>query len=477
VSVNSIMGALGAGSGIDIKGLAESLTDVERKPRTEAIEGRITKSESRISGYSAVMFGLKQLKDAFSSLSDRSDFNGATIRNSQPTVVQATADAKASLGQHSVQVNELAQGTIRRSDEFDANTVFNGGAPFSFTIQKTVGAGPNPPSPVTISVSSGSLSSVVSAINSKVDQTGVEARLVNTGESGTPLTIVLTGESGRANDFEVIVPNEVAGLGFGTELQAASDATAVIDGITITRPTNVIDDVIPGVKLELLARSSPQPGSAATLSVARDTAPVKEKITALVEAYNNLQDFLDTLGDPDSDDEEFGGVLANDSLLRFVRDQARSMVTATSSTPSGNISALRDMGVTLDREGRLQVDATKLDVTLLARFEDVAKAFTADAENLTLVGDQPRGIGGDALKRLDTLMGRDGPIVARSNSAQSQLSKAQEDLAELEERMDGIYERYLEQFAAMDSLVSQLNQLRESLSGQFENLSAMYNNN
>jgi flagellar hook-associated protein 2 len=153
------------------------------------------------------------------------------------------------------------------------------------------------------------------------------------------------------------------------------------------------------------------------------------------------------------------------------------MVTATSSTPSGNISALRDMGVTLDREGRLQVDATKLDVTLLARFEDVAKAFTADAENLTLVGDQPRGIGGDALKRLDTLMGRDGPIVARSNSAQSQLSKAQEDLAELEERMDGIYERYLEQFAAMDSLVSQLNQLRESLSGQFENLSAMYNNN
>jgi flagellar capping protein FliD len=43
--------------------------------------------------------------------------------------------------------------------------------------------------------------------------------------------------------------------------------------------------------------------------------------------------------------------------------------------------------------------------------------------------------------------------------------------------MDGIYERYLEQFAAMDSLVSQLNQLRESLSGQFENLSAMYNNN
>jgi flagellar hook-associated protein 2 len=77
---------------------------------------------------------------------------------------------------------------------------------------------------------------------------------------------------------------------------------------------------------------------------------------------------------------------------------------------------------------------------------------------------------------LDDLMGANGPVMARSKSAESQLSAAQEDLSDLQLRMDAVYERYLEQFAVMDGLVSQLNSLRESLTGQFENLSAMYNN-
>jgi flagellar hook-associated protein 2 len=463
------MSALGAGSGIDIKDLAQSLTDVERKPREEAIQGRIDKTEGRISGYSAVMFGLKQLKDAFASLNDRSDFTGASIRNSQPLAVGASADARAELGQHDIQVTQLAREQITRSASFASDTTtLNGGDPFSLEI--TSGG-----ATVSVDVTRRSPQGVVDAINSKSDQTGVEARLVNTGDPVNPVTIVLRGESGSDNAFSVAQPvgqTPVPGLDFSNTIQSAQNATAVIDGIAVTRSTNVVDDVIPGVTLELLATTT----SAATLSIARDTAPVKEKINALVESYNSLQDFLDTLGDPDSDDEEFGGVLANDSMLRYVRDQARSMITATSSTPGGTVTAFRDIGVTLDREGRLQVDDTKLDVALLGRFEDIATMFSADTDNQTLLGDEARGLAGDALKRLDDLMGANGPVMARSKSAESQLSAAQEDLSDLQLRMDAVYERYLEQFAVMDGLVSQLNSLRESLTGQFENLSAMYNN-
>lgn len=463
------MSALGAGSGIDIKDLAQSLTDVERKPREEAIQTRIDKTEGRVSGYSAVMFGLRQLKDAFSTLNDRADFTGATIRNSQPLAVQASPDARASLGQHEVQVTQLAREQITRTGSFAAaNTTLNSGTPFSLEITSRG-------STIAVDVTRRSPEGVVDAINSKSDQTGVEARLVNTGDPANPVTIVLRGESGADNSFSVAQPageSAVPGLDFSDTIQSARNATAVIDGITISRSTNVVEDVIPGIKLELLATTT----SAATLSVARDTGPVKEKVKALVEAYNGLQDFLDTLGDAKSEDEEYGGVLANDSMLRYVRDQARSMITATSSTPSGSITGLRDMGVTLDREGRLQVDETKLDVTLLGRFEDVAKALSADTDNQSMMGDAARGIAGDALKRLDDLMSVNGPIVARSNSAQDQLAKAEDALSELQERMDAVYQRYLDQFAVMDSLVSQMNSLRDSLKGQFENLSAMYSN-
>lgn len=468
MATDGIMSALGAGSGIDIKGLARNLTDVEQKPREEAIQARIDKTEKRISGYGAVMFGLKQLKDAFAALNDRSEFTGATAKNSTPLAFEATASAKASLGQHSVEVTGLASGRVVRSGNFTAaNTTLNGGAAFS--LQITRGG-----KTTTVDVTRKSPEGVVEAINSKTQATGVEARLVNTGNPVNPVTIVLTGESGLANNFTIAQPagQAVAGLDFATQIKPAADATAIIDGVTVQRPTNTIDDVIPGVKLELLGQSA----SAGTVTISRDTAPVRQKLDALVKAYNDLQDFLDTMADPKSKDEEYGGILANDSLVRYVRDQARSMMTATSSTPGTTVSAMRDIGITLNREGRLQIDSAKLDVALIGRFDEIAKAFTADADSLTLLGELPRGLAGDAVKRLDDLMGPNGPIMARNTAASQQRDRAEQDMAKLKEQMDAVYERYLKQFIAMDSLVSEMNSLRESLKGQFENLAAAYKN-
>ena len=465
-----ISSALGVGSGIDIKALAENLTKVEREPREQAIQTRIDKTEKRISGYGAVMFGLKQLKDAFSALNDKTDFTGATVRNSAPLAFDAVASAGASVAQHSVEVISLAQSQISRSGNFAAaDSTLNNGASFSLTIT-SAGKATN------VSVTERTPAGIVDAINSKQGLTGVEARLVNTGDPANPYTIVLTGQSGLANSFTVAQPAgeaPVAGLSFATRLQTAEDSQAVIDGITIFRDTNTLDDVIPGIKFELLSRTT-TPG---TVSVTRDTAPVKAKIEALAKAYNDLQDFLDTLGDPDSTDEEYGGVLQNDSTIRYVREQARSMITASSTTPGTTVAALRDIGITLDRSGRLQTDAAKLDVSMLARFDDIAEAFGANAVySSTSSSTTPRGLAGDALRRLDAMMANDGPILSRNEQATRQLQDAEEDMADLKVRMDGVYERYLKQLSVMDGVVSQMNALRESLKGQFENLAAAYNN-
>jgi len=95
MSTVDVTAALGAGSGIDIKQLAQNLADVERKPREDAIQARIDKSQGRISGYGAIMFGLKSFKEAFAALNDRSDFGGATVRNSAPGAFDVTASAGA----------------------------------------------------------------------------------------------------------------------------------------------------------------------------------------------------------------------------------------------------------------------------------------------------------------------------------------------------------------------------------------------
>ena len=52
---NNLITALGAGSGVDIKALAQGLTDAEKVPKQNAIQSKIDKSEAKISGYSAMM--------------------------------------------------------------------------------------------------------------------------------------------------------------------------------------------------------------------------------------------------------------------------------------------------------------------------------------------------------------------------------------------------------------------------------------
>ena len=96
----NIVNLLGAGSGMDVKALAQSLVDAEKQPRADAINKKIDKANARISGYSALRYGLDQLKTAFSALNNKSDFNAVTLSNNKTSYFTATADSNATAGNH-----------------------------------------------------------------------------------------------------------------------------------------------------------------------------------------------------------------------------------------------------------------------------------------------------------------------------------------------------------------------------------------
>ena len=74
----NFINALGAGSGVDVKALAESLVEAEREPRKERIDAKIKQTEARISGYGALKFALAELQTAFKTLNDAKDFSVIT---------------------------------------------------------------------------------------------------------------------------------------------------------------------------------------------------------------------------------------------------------------------------------------------------------------------------------------------------------------------------------------------------------------
>ena len=466
MATSSIVNTLGAGSGIDVKALAQSLVDAEKTPKKERIDGKIAKSEAKITGYSAVKYALSTLKTAFGKLNDASDFSSIKPSNTQPSAFGVTASTTAEAGSYSIEVLTTALAQRTASSTFaDRATALNGGTAFQLNL--SIGG----VSKGAIDVTNATPAGMVSAINGA--KLGVTAQLINTGSG---YNVVVTGDTGAAQNFSLTSDDgtgqAITAVAFDTPLQTATDASFKINGLAVTRSSNTVNDVIDGVTLDLYTATT----GAARLDLNRDTAGIKDNVKGLVTAYNEFEDTLKILGDRASEVEEFGGVLAGESLLQSVRSQVRAMITNNSTTPGTTIQAARDVGLSIDRFGKLTLDETKLDTALQDNFGEVSTMFSAGTNNKSIYSPAPAGLAGDAINSIEKMLLSTGLIDTQSKSATTQIAKYKEELTLLDERMEKLMTRYMSQFSVMESIVGNSNSLRSSLKGTFESMMKSYGN-
>jgi flagellar hook-associated protein 2 len=188
----------------------------------------------------------------------------------------------------------------------------------------------------------------------------------------------------------------------------------------------------------------------------------------MITAYNDLKGIMDALVDSDSEIEN-GGALVNDySGVRFVEQQIRDAIFDDAETASGSISSLRDLGVSTDKNGKLVLDDEVFDDALTNDYDDVKMMLTAGTDNQSEFTATSKGLAQSVILKVDELVGNDGIIADRKENAESAVEDYQEDMIKLEERMELLYERYLAQFTAMESLVREMNNTRDYLEDQFE---------
>jgi flagellar hook-associated protein 2 len=470
-STTNIVSSLNAGSGVDIKALAQSLVDAEKAPQADLIQKRIDKSNAKISGYGAVSFALDTLKSAFDGLRDVSDYASVSAGNSQPSAFGVTPSATASTGTYDIEVDHVA--TAQRSvigaaslngeaiGFASSSDVLNGGA--SFTLNLSVNGGADQVITVTTATPAG----MVSAINSA--DLGIEAQLINTGADG--YKIVVTGETGAEQAFTLAPPATIAGAAFDADdLQAAGDAQFSVNGLSLTRSSNSVSDAIDGVTLDLYTATT----GTARVDLSRDAGSIKTNVQTLVTAYNDFADTLDVLGNRDSEVELYGGALAGDSFLVSLRSQIRAMITDTSDSAGDNITAFRDIGISFDRYGNMTFDEGTFDDAIANHYDEVVTMMTADTEAQSVYSTAPAGVAGAAYKSIDEMLRSTGTIASRSRSAESEVSRYEERMSDLEDRMGRLLERYLKQFSVMDSIVGTLNSTRTGLTSTFEGMMATY---
>jgi flagellar hook-associated protein 2 len=158
------------------------------------------------------------------------------------------------------------------------------------------------------------------------------------------------------------------------QIQAGTNANITVDGVTVTPTSNSVDDVIPGLTLNLKKAAL---DTTVTLSTGRDYEGLKKKISDFVTAYNDTMDAINAQTKYNTDTKQPGGVLFGDSSLRTIKSNLTNIVLGRVSGVDQNFSTLGLVGIDIGSDGKLTVDDDKLQNNLETHFSDVEKLFAA----------------------------------------------------------------------------------------------------
>ena len=251
--------------------------------------------------------------------------------------------------------------------------------------------------------------------------------------------------------------------------QQARDAEFTLNGITMRRSSNAVSDAIPGVTLNLLGATVQN--SPALVNVNRDTNAVRDKVKALVEAFNTTIADLKILSGPKNTEDPtdiYSGALQNESTVQVIRTQLRRLVLDNSTSPGSSIKALRDIGVSIDKNGVLTFDEAGFDTAATNSFDEIVTMLTANKESKSQFTTLTQGLAGDAVKRLTDLTKPTGYIQNQSSSAQKNVDRYKEQLEQIEARLKRLQEQYTKTFANLDTLVGSISSQRTSLKSTFD---------
>jgi flagellar hook-associated protein 2 len=141
------------------------------------------------------------------------------------------------------------------------------------------------------------------------------------------------------------------------------------------------------------------------------------------------------------------------------------------------MSAMRDLGVSVNRYGAITFTETTYDAAVLANYDDIVTMLTADTSSANLYASGDKGLAQDIVTALKDLTDATGIVTVREATAKTDKTEYEEELVDLEKRMDRIYNRYLTQFGAMEGLMATLDSTKNYLTSQFESLAKAYDNN
>ncbi len=462
------IGVSGLMSGLDTDSIISKLMELERRPIL-LLQSREADFQSKISALGTLKGALSEFQSAVSSLKDPDAFESYSATSSNTDVLTVSADSDSTPGNYSIEVTNLAQSQYLRSSAFTSNDAVVG----TGTITIQVGSA----SAVDVEIDSehNTLSGIASAINNA--DIDVTASVINDGngnyyltlasnETGTDNTITFTvndddGNNDDASGLSALYTDPSAHT--LTETQAAEDAQLTINGISVERSSNTIDDLIEGVTISLKQES---PGETVNVEVSRNLSSITSKIQDFVNKYNTL---VDTFGQLQSYDAstKTAGTLLGDSTTSQIRFRLQQMLYLQVDGVDEDVNGLSKLGIEIDRNGKLSLDDATLTDALENHLSDVINFFTKDEDGVEGIAVQFDDV-------LDSYLNSyDGLLKAKEDGLQASVDRIEDQVERMNMRLAQREENLRHQFNALEELLAQYQQTSGFLEQQLASLSRL----
>lgn len=456
-----------ASTSINPTSMANTLATAYTQAAQDQLTTQTNKAQATSTALNSLRSALNTFNSAVASLSAKKGLSQNTATFSNPAIGSASATSTAQAGSYSFFVEKLATGSQVAYQDLPAAAASEGGPivvqmPDGTTINVALADADN----------DGTISQaeVARAINlAPTNQGKVTATTVSAnGKTQLLLTAAQTG--GAADPLTGVVPNitiDASGLPSGalqTALGAAPNVLAAAQnavvwlgaqgsGIKLEQASNTFTS-IPGVSISfnqaMAAGATP-----VTLTVASDASGTAANVQTFVDAYNALNKTLDSLTAAGSaDGKTSAGAFASDAGIRALRGKLSSILRQS----FGGLSVI-DLGVASDRSGVLSLDSSKLSKALAAHPDGLSQVFGSSATT-----------GGSGL--LGALNDYAGVWLNSANgllkNRQDSVQRTQTELTDKQTRLDATfklyYERYLQQFTALQTLQDQMSQTSDMFS-------------
>lgn len=267
-------------------------------------------------------------------------------------------------------------------------------------------------------------------------------------------------------------------------VSVAQDAVIKYEGITITRPTNDIEDLVPGVTINLHEPTD----KTETISVKPDTEPAKEAIIAMVANYNrvlaeiniltqNKPEIIDEIEyftpDEKKAEQEKLGMMFGDTTLSGIKASLQR-IASNAYTPGdqGKLTMLSQLGISTKSSagsalessrmrGYLEIDEKKLDEALKGGIKDVKALFGYDTDGDLIID---AGVGKSLDGAITPYVQTGGIFALRTSGLDTKITATQKKIAQLDTQLADKESELKAKYGQMEGTLNSLQNQSNSIS-------------